>query len=110
MQAEALLRQVARLVAHLLRALDPIAEVHMGQAEAARLVDMVENDEAPERPARDVGIIEGIDEGQAVSQAVGETNREQGTRAELVPRSPSHAIFGQHRVDMRVFDHHGEIK
>src|SRR5579863_7096361 len=43
-QAQALLRQVARLVAHLLRALDPIAEIDMGQAEAARLLDMVEND------------------------------------------------------------------
>jgi hypothetical protein len=40
MQAEALLRQVGGLVPHLARPLDPIAEIDMGQAEAARLLDM----------------------------------------------------------------------
>ena len=49
----------------------------MGQAEAARLLDMIENDEAAERPARDVGIIEGIDQRQAVGEAVGQADREQ---------------------------------
>ena len=54
MQAEALLWQIARLVAHLLRPLDPNSR-DMGQAEAARLLDMVENDEAAQRSARRVG-------------------------------------------------------
>src|SRR5580692_3681284 len=85
-QAEALLRQVAGLVAHLFRPLDPIAEIDMGQAEAARFLDMVENDETPERPARDVGIVEGIDQGQAVGEAVGQADREQRPRALLVAR------------------------
>ena len=56
----------------------------MGQAEAARLLDMVENDVAAERPARDVGIVERIDQRQAVGEAVGEADREQGPRAWLI--------------------------
>ena len=50
----------------------------MGQAEAAGFLDMVENDVAPERPARDVGIVEGIDQRQAVGETVGQADREQG--------------------------------
>jgi hypothetical protein len=92
-QAEALLGQIARLVAHLLRPLDPIAEIDVGQAEAARFLDMVENDETPERPARDVGIVEGIDQRQAVGEAVGQADREQWPRAGLVARSAPRAIF-----------------
>ena len=82
----------------------------MRQAEAARLVDMVEDDEAAQRPARDVGSIEGIDQRQAVGEAIGEADREQGTRAVLTAGSTARAILGQHRVDMRVLDHHGEIE
>src|ERR1700723_2556091 len=95
-QAQALLRQVARLVAHLLRALDPIAEIDVGQAEAARFLDVVENDEAPERPARDVGIVKGIDQRQAVGEAVGQADREQWPRAGLITGPAPRAIFGQH--------------
>jgi hypothetical protein len=76
-QAEALLGQVARLVTHLFRPLDPIAEIDMGQAEPVRLLDMIENDEAPERPARDVGFVEGIDQRQAIGEAIGQADREQ---------------------------------
>src|SRR5271165_3210007 len=79
-QAEAFLRQVGGLVAHLPRALDPIAEIHMRQAEAARLLDMVENDVTAERAARHMRIVERIDERQAVGEAVGETHAEERTR------------------------------
>src|ERR1700722_5364870 len=89
-QAEALLGQVASLVAHLLRPLDPIAEIDVGQAEAARFLDMIENDVAAERPARDVGIVEGIDQRQAVGQAVGQADREQCPRARLTAGPAPH--------------------
>ena len=53
----------------------------MGQAEPARLLDMVENDVAAERAARDLGSVEGIDQRQAVGETVGEADREQRPRA-----------------------------
>ena len=56
------------------------------------------------------GVVEGIDERQPVGEAVGEADREQGPRALLVAVSAARAIFGQHGVDVRVLDHHGEIE
>ena len=50
----------------------------MRQAEPARLLDMVENDVAAERPAGDVGRVERIDEREAVGEAVGQADPEQG--------------------------------
>ena len=58
----------------------------MRQAEAARLLDVVENDETAERAARRLGRVEGIDERQAVGEAVGEADGEQRTRAVLIAR------------------------
>jgi hypothetical protein len=40
----------------------------VGQAEAAGFLNVIEDDIAAERPARDVGIIEGIDQRQAVDR------------------------------------------
>ena len=70
--AEPLLRQIAALVGHLLRALDPIAKIDMGQAEPPRLLDMVENHEGAERAMLLLGIEKRIDHRQAVGELVGQ--------------------------------------
>ena len=61
----------------------------MRQAEAARLLDVVENDETAERPARRLRSVEGIDERQAVGEAVGEADGEQRAGALLIARAAS---------------------
>src|SRR5271166_6981360 len=100
MQAEALLRQVERLVAHLLRPLDPVAEIDVRQAEAFRFLDMVEDDERPKRPARLFGVIERIDERETICEAVGEADRIERSRASPVSMRLARAVLRQARVDM----------
>src|SRR5207302_4234727 len=72
-----LLRQEAALVVHLLRALHPIAEIDVGQAEAARARNVIEDDEGAERTSPGVGIEERIDHRETVAEHVGEGDAEQ---------------------------------
>src|ERR1700736_4389945 len=66
-----LLRQEAALVIHLLRALHPIAETDVGQAEAARARNVIEDDEGAERTRPGVGIEERKDHREAGAAPVG---------------------------------------
>src|SRR5690606_15517762 len=62
---EMLLRLEAYLVRHLARAVDPVAEIDMGQAGRARPLDVVEDHVGAERAFGEVRIVEGIDHRQA---------------------------------------------
>ena len=109
-QAEPLLRQVGGLVSHLLRAVDPVAEIDVRQAESAGLLDMVENHEAAEGAAGVMRRIEGIDQRQPVRQPVGEANRVERAGALIVARRLAQAVFDELGVDVGVLDHHGEVE
>src|SRR5215471_11326282 len=76
-----LLRQETTLVVHLLRALHPIAEIDVAQAEPARAGDMVENHEGADGAGEHVRIKERIDHGKPVTQKVGQGDAEQRTAA-----------------------------
>src|SRR5947208_9416973 len=58
-----------RLVGHLAAPLDPVAEIDMGQAELARLLDLPEHDVGAVARLR-LGLEEGVDRRQAVVQHV----------------------------------------
>src|SRR5947208_1996148 len=74
---EALLRQEAALVVHLLGALDPVAEIDIGQAEAAGAGNVVEDHEGAERAALLGWLEERIDHRQTVAEHVRERDRNQ---------------------------------
>src|SRR5882724_4044943 len=60
-RAEMLLRHEAHLIVHLARAVDPVAEIDMGQAHGSGAGDVVEDHESTERAVLEVGIEVGID-------------------------------------------------
>src|SRR5690348_3298318 len=64
---EALLRLEAVLVAHLARALDPIAEIDEGMALAAGEVDMIEDHVGAEAAMGLVRVVEAVHHGDAVA-------------------------------------------
>src|SRR5690349_13299489 len=74
---KALLRQEAALVVHLLRALDPVAEIDVRQALAPGARNVVEDHESAERTAALARLEERIDHRQPVAQYVGERDRDQ---------------------------------
>ena len=74
---EVLLRPEAALVVHLRRALDPVAEIDVGQAHLPRAGDVVEDHEGAEAAVGIVGVEERIDHRQAVAEDVGERRRDQ---------------------------------
>src|SRR3954447_26858033 len=67
---EPLLRQEAALVVHLPRALDPVAEIDVRQAEPARARDVIENHKGAERAACFRWLEERVDHRQTVAQHV----------------------------------------
>src|SRR5260370_22493061 len=69
---EALLRQEAALVIHLLRAFDPVAEIDVGQSLASGARDVVEDHEGAERAAFLQGFEERVDHRQSVAEHVGQ--------------------------------------
>ena len=62
-QSKPLLGQEAGLVIHLLRPLDPIAEIDIGKAHGASSGNMVEDHQGPEATISLSGFVEGIDKG-----------------------------------------------
>src|SRR5438445_6267581 len=75
--AEMLLRHEAHLIIHLARAVDPVAEVDMGQAHRPGAGDVIEDHERAERTLLEIGIEVGIDHRQAVGHLVGERYRDE---------------------------------
>src|SRR6266480_4650288 len=105
---EPLLRQEAALVVHLLRALHPIAEIDVAQAEPAGADDVIEDHEGADRAGVRVGIEERIDHGQAVAQQVGQCDAQQRTAAVAGPAGLCilAAVFDDAGIDVAVLDHH----
>ena len=97
------MRLEAVLVAHLARAIDPIAEIDEGEPEAPRKLDLLEDHVGAEAARRLVRIVEAVDHGDAVAEAVAQRDADQrrvaGLRVRLQP------IFGDARLDHAVLDH-----
>src|ERR1700692_2105669 len=74
---EALLRQEAALVVHLLRAFDPVAEIDVRQPLPPRAGDVVEDHEGAERAAFLRGFEERIYHRQPVAEHVGQRHSHQ---------------------------------
>src|SRR5512134_3246592 len=67
---EALDRPEARLVGHLAAVADPVAEVEVGQAERAALLDLPEDVEGAEARSLELRVEERVDRGEPVGQEV----------------------------------------
>jgi hypothetical protein len=68
---EPLDRLEARLVGHLAAVPDPIAEVQVGQGEAAALLDLPQDVIGAEARAGGVAVVERVDRGKPVAEAIG---------------------------------------
>ncbi|QTK78961.1 hypothetical protein AT6N2_C1176 [Agrobacterium tumefaciens] len=102
-----LLRVVAGLVAHLFRAIDPIAEIDVRQAERAGAGDMIDDHVGPKRALFEFRVEERIDHRQAVAHHVAERHGQQLTAfAGINARAGfADAIFDDASVHVRVFHH-----
>ena len=112
LRAEMLLRLEADLIVHLARAVDPVAEIDMGQPGRAGPRDVIEDHEGAERAVGMVGAEIGIDHGQAVGHLVGQRHGDQLAMALAGDEAvrPAPAVFDHLGVDMRVLDHHGVVE
>src|SRR6185312_6509942 len=77
LRAKVLLRHEPHLIVHLPRAVDPVAEIDMGQSHRLGARDVVEDHERAERAVGQFGIEVGIDHGEAVGHLVRQRDRHQ---------------------------------
>ncbi|MPL88594.1 hypothetical protein SDC9_34620 [bioreactor metagenome] len=101
-------RAEIRLVAHLARARHPVAEIDIGQAGAARDVDMIEDQEGAEAVLVPVRVVEAVDHAHPVIEHVGQAHR--GERAGRAGRGLGLAVFDDARLHRRLLDHRGEFE
>src|SRR5579885_1306025 len=98
--SESLLRFEAVLVAHLARALDPVADIDERLALAPRIFDVVEDHIGAEAALLLVRIVEAVDHRNAVAQAVAQRHGEQ-RRGAVTVRIGAQAILGDEGLDHR---------
>ena len=91
------------LVAHLLAARHPIAQVDIGQARGAGDLDMIEDDVVAQPVTGAVGGVEGIDHADPVAQHIGQANAHQIARVLI-------DIFNHPAADRGFLDHGGKFK
>ncbi len=104
------LRLEALLVAHLLRALDPVAEIEIRHADLARVLQVLEDHVGAEAALRGFRLVERVDHRDAVGEPVAERHAHQGLLAAARIRVGLQPIFGDERVDDAVFHHHGVVE
>ena len=78
---EVLQRLETALVVHLPMAVDPVAEIEIGQAEGLGLGDMVEDHIGPQRQVGQIGVVEAVNHRQTVSLLIRQAGTDQFTQS-----------------------------
>eukprot|EP01039_Chlorochromonas_danica_P016777 gene16777-19895_t len=99
-------RRVLGLVGHLGAARDPVPEIDIRRAERSGLINVVQDDVGAEALRRKIGIVEAVDERQAIIEQVNENAGNEFARTLVVGASP---VFDEVSADRCVLDHRHKI-